>query len=163
MIGHSPDHHQLGKGLYYVGGSDLSICPDGQTLPGVFVNDGQQPHSSTVLGPDQYEVVGPHVVRSLGPQTHAGAVIEPQTSSLGLLGRHLQPFPSPDPLYSLVVHIPTLHPQQSGDPAITVPAIPTGQLYDLLGQALLILSRYRLIPMRRPGMAQHLAGSSPMS
>ena len=61
------------------------------------------------------------------------------------------------PLHPLVVHILTTTPQQSGDPPVAVPAC---QLHHILGEALLIFHRYRLIPPREPGMAQHLADSS---
>ena len=85
----------------------MPVSPDRQALPGVLVYDSQQPHSSAVVCPDQDEVVGPHMVRPLGSESDARALIEPQSCSPGLLAGHFQPFPSPDPLHSLVVHTPT--------------------------------------------------------
>jgi hypothetical protein len=41
------------------------------------------------------EVVGPDVVRTLGPQPDAGAVRQPEPAALGLLGRNLQPLAAP--------------------------------------------------------------------
>jgi hypothetical protein len=42
------------------------------------------------MGAVSDEVIGPDMVGPLRPQTDAGAVIEPQTSSLRLFGRDLQ-------------------------------------------------------------------------
>ena len=111
------------------------------------------------MEPDLHEVVGPHVVLPLRPQTHTGAVIEPQSSSPWLLRRHLQPFPPPYPLDPLVVHIPAAMLQKGGDPTVAVPAELTGQIHDLPGQRLLIFHGTRLIALRGPGMSQHPAGT----
>ena len=46
--------------------------------------------------------------RALRAQADARAVVEPQPTTLRLLGRHLQAFPAPYPLHALVVHRPTL-------------------------------------------------------
>ena len=56
------------------------------------------------------------------PQAHTGAVVEPQSSPLGLLRRHPKPLLSPYPLDPLVVYMPTTMPQQGGDPPVAVPA-----------------------------------------
>ena len=66
------------------------------------------------------------MVRPARPQTDAGPVVEPQSASLGLLYRHLQPLPSPDAFDPLVVHVPTISAEQRRDPAIAVAAILTG-------------------------------------
>ena len=158
VAGHSPDHHQLGKHLYHVRRPHAAAGPDRQALPAILIHDRQQPYSPAVVGPDMHEVVRPHVVLPLRPQTQTRAVVEPQPSSLRLPGRYLQPFPSPYPLHPLVVHVPTTMPQKSCDPPVTVPAEPAGQLHDLIGQRPLVLCRYGLIALRGPGMVKRPAG-----
>ena len=134
MVGHSPDHHQLGEHLYHIGRPFAVTSPDRQIFPGVFVHDRQQRHPSAAMEPYLHEVVGPDVVLQLRPQPHTGAVTQPQPSSPWLLRRHLQPLPSPYPLDPLVVHNPATMSQKGGDPPGAVPAKPTGQLHDLPGQ-----------------------------
>ena len=48
--------------LDYVWGTDAALCPDGQALPGVLLDEGQQPHRPAVPGPDLNKVIGPHMV-----------------------------------------------------------------------------------------------------
>ena len=69
--------------------------------------------------------------RSLGSQTHAGAIIQPQPSSLGQSRRHLQLLQSPYLLHPLVVHIPSRWLQQRCHPPMDVPAVLTCQPYYL--------------------------------
>ena len=138
----------------------MPTCPDRQALSGVLVYDSQQPHSPAVLGPDQNEVVGPYVVRPLGSEPDARPVIEPKSCSPGLFAGHFQPFPSPDPLHSLVVHPPTTMSEESGDPAVAVPAEPACQLYDVGSEDLLVLSWQGFIPLSGPGLIERSAGST---
>ena len=158
MVGHSPSHHQLGKQLYHIGRPHAAAGPDRQTLPAVLIHDRQQTYTPAVMGPDLHEVIRPHVVLPRRRQTHARAVVEPQTSSLRLPGRYLQPFPPPYPLHPLVVHVPATVPEQGGDPPVAVPAEPTGQLHDLIGQRPLVYCRYGLIALCGPGTVKHSAG-----
>ena len=104
------------------------------------------------------EVIGPHIVPALGPQPHAGTVIQPKPSSPGLPGRHFQPLPPPDPLHPLVVHIPAAAPEHRGDPAVPVPALPGGQGHDVIGKGLLVIHHHRFIPLGGTRMPQRLAG-----
>ena len=48
----------------------------------------------------------PHVIPVLGTEPDARPIVEPQTAPFGLLLRHLKVFPLPDPLHTLVVHMP---------------------------------------------------------
>src|SRR5438067_8411677 len=95
------------------------------------------------------EVVGPDVVAALGSQPDAGSVIQPQACALGLPGGDLQPLASPDPFDPLVVDQPAGPPQQLGDLAIAVAAILPGQLDDVGGQPLFILTAPRHLALRR--------------
>ena len=72
------------------------------------VHDRQHSQWPAIAGPVEDKVVGPHVVPVLGPQTHARPVIQPQSTPLGLLLRHFQSFPTPQPFDTLVVHSPPL-------------------------------------------------------
>ena len=117
-----------------------------------------EPHRPAVLGSDLDEVIGPHIVFTLGPQPHTGTVVQPQPPSPGLPGRHLQPLPPPDPLHPFVVHHPAAAPEQGGDPAVPVPAEPGGQRHDVIGQGLLVISSHRPVALGRSRMPQSLAG-----
>ena len=66
------------------------------------------------------------------------------------LWRHLQTFPPPYPLHSLMIHPPAVVPQQRRDPAITVASVPCGQPDDLADQPLLVIGDLALMPLRRP-------------
>ena len=68
-----------------------------------------------------------NMMRPAGPQTDTGTIIEPQTSPSGLLLRHLQPLPPPDPFHPLVVHVPTFCTEQRRHPAIAITAVLTSQ------------------------------------
>ena len=56
-----------------------------------------------------------------------GAIGEPQPAALGLLLRHLQSFPPPDPFHAFVIHAPALPLQEHRDPSIPIPSILSGQ------------------------------------
>src|SRR5664280_2020145 len=109
------------------------------------------------MGAVSDEVIGPDMVGPLRPQTDAGAVIEPQTSSLRLFGRDLQPLTSPDPLNPLLVHRPASPAKQRRNPAVSVAAILTGKGNDVGSQPCLIIRCRRNLALRRSMLPQHLA------
>ena len=76
MVGHASRHHQFGQRLYHIGRPYAARSPGRQTLPVVFVDDGQQLHSCAAMEPQVHEVVGPHTVLSRRPQTYTRAVIK---------------------------------------------------------------------------------------
>lgn len=76
------------------------------------------------------EVVGSDMVRTLRPQTDAGAVIEPELSPLGLPCWNLRPLAPPYSLDPLPVHNPARMAKQGRDPAIGVAA---GQFRQFMG------------------------------
>ncbi len=51
------------------------------------------------------EVRGPYVIWMLWPQTDAISIVEAESASLRLLWLDLQPFPSLETLYPLVIHV----------------------------------------------------------
>ena len=52
------------------------------------------------------DVGGPYVIWMLWPQTDARSIVEAESASLRLLWLDLQPFPSSETLYPLVIHVP---------------------------------------------------------
>jgi len=89
-------------------GSDLPSTLDRQTLPRVLTEHGQQLQCSTVMCPAAHEVVRPDVILMEWPEPDARAVAQPQPTSFRLPPGHLQPLLMPDPLNTLVVHMPVL-------------------------------------------------------
>ena len=73
------------------------------------------------------------------PQTDAGSVVEPQPAPFRLLLWDLQPFPPPDALDPLGVHMPTFGPEQGSDPPIAISAILAGQADDRGRECLFII------------------------
>jgi hypothetical protein len=114
----------------------------------------------SVMGTVLDEVVGPDVVAVLGPQADARAVGEPEPAPLGLLGRDLQPLPSPDPLDPLGVDPPACLAQQLGDLAIAVAAVAPGELDDVGGEPLLVVAAPRDLALRRAVLAERRAGAT---
>jgi hypothetical protein len=107
------------------------------------------------------EVVGPDVVRTLGPQPEAGAVRQPEPAALGLLGRDLQPLAAPDPLHPLVVDHPARgRAQQLGDLAVAVAAVPPGELDDVGRELFLVVPAPRDLALRRAVLAEGRAGAA---
>jgi hypothetical protein len=64
--------------------------------------------------------------RSESPKPHARAIVEPQPSSWLLPFRYFQPFATPDPLHSILAHLPASMLQQRRDAAVAVTAILAG-------------------------------------
>ena len=56
--GHCPGHHQVRQRVDDVRGPDAPLRPDGQALPSVLVDQGQQPHRPAVPGPDMDKAIG---------------------------------------------------------------------------------------------------------
>src|SRR4029450_10585003 len=107
------------------------------------------PPSWVIMGALLDEVVGPHVIAVLGPESDAGAVVQPETTALRLPGGHLQPRASPDPLDPLVVEEPAGPAQQRGDLAVAGAAVRPGQFDDVGGQPLFSITALRDLALRR--------------
>jgi len=67
------------------------------------------------------------MISILRPVTHTGTVCKPQTASFRLFLGDLQSLPAPDPLHTLVVHMPALRLKQRCDTTVTVTTILTRQ------------------------------------
>jgi hypothetical protein len=127
---------------------------------GELVDDVEHANPAPFMGAILDEVVGPDVVAVFGPEADAGAVVQPQTAPLWLPGWDLQPLASPDPLDPLVIDEPTSPAQQLGDLAIAVTAILPGQLDDVGGQPLFIVTALRDLALRRAMLAERRTGAT---
>ena len=61
------------------------------------------------------------------PEPDARAIVEPQSAPLRLSPRYLEPLLPPDPLHTLVVHLPPFDAQQVRDLTIAVATEPARQ------------------------------------
>jgi hypothetical protein len=90
------------------------------------------------------KVVGPDVVRTLGAQTDARAVGEPEPATLRLLRRNFQPLASPDPFDPLVVDHPSgRRTEKLGDLPVAVASISASEFDDVGGQPVFVVSDRR--------------------
>jgi len=79
------------------------------------------------------------MVGSFWSQPDTRAIVQPESSSLRLFLRDLQPFTPPDTLNTFVVHAPSTVFEQRGDSAVAVAAISCCQLGDVLRQEFMIV------------------------
>ena len=122
---------------------------DGQTAPRELVDHGQHAKPPAVLGAVVHEVVGPHVVGPLGPETDARPVVEPQAATFRLFLRHFEPFPAPDAIDALDADPPAFVDEQLTDTAVAVAAILLGEPNNRLGERGLVLANLGLAALRR--------------
>jgi hypothetical protein len=87
---------EVGQTLEHVIGSEPSRNDDRQAPARKLIQHDEHAKGPTVLGAILDEVVGPDVVRPLGPETHARPVVEPETTPLRLFHWYFEPFPAPD-------------------------------------------------------------------
>ena len=87
----------------------------------------------------------------------AGAVIQPEPTTLWLFLGNFQPFTSPDPRDPLLVHMPAVSPEQGGDATIAVATKPFGKGDDRFGKRLLTLSAARFLALGRTMLTEYLA------
>ena len=100
------------------------------------------------------------MVRPLGTQPDAGAVIEPKPAPLRLLPWHFQPLAPPQALDPLVVDLPAGVAQQGRDAPVTVTAILAGQLDHVRDQAILVVTVARDAALGRAMLPQHPASAA---
>ena len=174
MAGHAPKDEQIGQDIDHGGRVRLPVDPDGQAFAGELVDDIEHAERPPVMGPALDEVAGSRcpaghcaamsregdVVRTLGPETDAGPLVQPEPALPGLLLRHLQPLPPPYPLDTLHVLRPPGIPETGRDPAMAVAPILAGQRDDVRGQRLLVSPPARCLPPGRAMLAQHATGET---
>ena len=158
MPRHAAQDEEIGQDVDHVDSLELARDPDRQAFARELVDDVEHPDLPAVMGSGLDKVVGPDVVGVLRPQTDARAVAKPEPPLLGLLGRHLQPLPSPDALDPLQVHHPAGSPQHRGDAAIAVAAVLDGEPDDVGREPLLVIWGRRCLALRRTVLPEHTAG-----
>src|SRR5512141_239269 len=131
-----------------------------QTLPDKFIDHVQDPKRSAIVGSFEHEVIAPDMVRKLRFQPQTGSIVQPQATPFRLSGRYLQPFPTPDALHTLVVHLPPLVVQESGDAAIAITSILAGQFCHTQHQALFFACLTLLISLCRTRLSKSPADPS---
>ena len=99
------------------------------------------------------------MVGVLRSQADTRSVRQPETATLGLLARNLQPLTPPDALDPLVVDLPASPAQERGDLAIAVAAILPRQLDDVGGQPLLVVPPHRNLPLGRAVLSERRTGA----
>ncbi len=114
------------QSLDHMMGGDLSLYGTVQAFPRVLVDDVQDPECPAIVRPRRHEIVAPYMVLILWPESDARTIIQPQPPSFRLLLRYLQTFSPPNPLYPLMVYLPSLIIQKTGNPPIPVPSVRGG-------------------------------------
>ncbi len=139
VVRNSVTGEQLRRARQDVIGAKVARHDDRQALAAELVDQGQHAERPTVMGAVLNEIVRPNMVRPAWPQSNAGPVVNPQPAPLRPLHWNLdasrplraQPLAPPDPLDPLVVHAPTVGPQQGRDATIAIPAVALGQSNDI--------------------------------
>ena len=52
---------------------------NGQALPGILIDNRQDPERPAIMGVVEQEVIGPDMITVLRPQPETGAIIEPES------------------------------------------------------------------------------------
>jgi hypothetical protein len=100
------------------------------------------------------------MIGAFRPQPDAGAVRKPQTPPFGLLLRHLQPLPPPDPLHPTVTDRPARLAQQGGNLAIAITAILPSEFDDVGRQPFGIFPAPRDLALRRAVLSERRTGAA---
>jgi len=90
------DCKEFSQAMQHIVGLQLARRDDGETLARKLVDNSQHAEYTSVLRSVLDEIVSPDMARTLGPQTDAGTIVQPETTAFRLLLRHFQPFLSPD-------------------------------------------------------------------
>ena len=89
-----------------------------------------------------------------GSAPMAGVLAVPQTSSFMGLGRHFQPFGTPQPLHPLAVDEPMLRLKLGGDAPVAKAGVQPGEFMETLDQFSVVRRTLKLILLRAPGLAE---------
>ena len=128
---------EIGKYGQDIIGSEAPLWHHGQAFTAELVDDVQHPVLPPVVGDVLNEVVAPDIARPLRPQSDAGSIVEPEPPPSGLLLRHLETLPPPDPLDHRQTDPPARLLQQAVDSTIAVSPVLLAKLDDVGGQELL--------------------------
>ena len=125
----------------------------------MLVDHAQHPEGPATMGARLLEVIGPDMMAPAGPKPDAGAIVQPETPSPGLLVRHLQSFLPPDPRHALGIDRPALGAQQRRHAPIAVAAILPGKVDGRFGQRKFVVRSPYNMPLGGASLAEHSAGS----
>ncbi len=149
---------QIGEHVDDIDGFQPPIDSNVQTFMRELIYDVQHSVFPSVMCAVLDEVIGPDMIATLRAQADARSVGEPEPAAFGLLGGNLQPLAPPDPFDPLVIDDPTSsRSQQLCDLAIAVATILTGELDDVGGQPLFVLSPHWNTALRRTMLSEHAA------
>src|ERR1019366_1404531 len=139
--------------------------PQRQTLPRIFVDHHQDAQRSSIVRHRFHKIVAPHMIHPLRAQPHTRTIVQPQPPSWPLFLRHLQPFTSPDPLHSILPHLPPRALQQHRNAPLAIPPILHSQGQDRLCQLIFVRAPLRQVALcptplphhpARPPLAHHV-------
>src|SRR5580692_6323468 len=88
------------------------------------------------------------MVLVLRAQPYARSIVQPQPPARLLPLRNLQPFATPDALYSVLACLPAFSLQQRRDPSIAVTSILAGQLHDGPAECIFFFALRQVIALR---------------
>jgi len=153
-------HEEVGKAMEHIVGIEPSLHYHVEALPTEFIYDRQDLDETAVVSAVFYKIIGPDMVPMGGPEPDTRPIVEPQTSSFGLLLGNLQPLLTPDAFHPLVIDPPALSFEQGCDTAIPVTPIPFGKLNNFLSKSLFGICPPGYEPLGRPRLADHAASTS---
>src|SRR5919199_702131 len=160
VLGDAVHEHRVGERLDHPKAIDPACDANGETFTSELVNQRQQPQPTAVMRLPFDKIVRPHMPGSLGPQPHAGAIVEPQATPRSLLLGNLEPLAAPDPLHAILADRPARHPQHGGDPAIAIPTVLGRERHDRLRQRVLVGPKRRHVALRGARLADDPAGAA---
>jgi hypothetical protein len=127
--------------------SQPSLCHNGQTLTGVFIDDRENLDGPPIMGPGHHKIIGPDMVSVGRSKPDTRSITKPQTTSSGLFLGNLEPLLMPDPFHPFVVNPPPILLQKGCNPTIPVTTILPCKPDNLTPQDLLIPLDDRIISL----------------
>src|SRR5664280_477313 len=158
VLGDAVLEEEVSERPEHVVSGHAALHADREALARVLVDHGEQAQLAAIVGGLGHEVVGPHVVTVLGPQTDAGTIVQPEAAALGLTLRHLEALGPPDALHALGVHLPAGHLQEAGDALVAVAAEGTRQADHGRDQGILVVAQLGTTALTGAMLAQRPAG-----
>jgi len=113
--------------MEHVIGFEVSLNHNVEAFSTEFIYDIQYLDGTTIVRAVCHEIIGPDMMAMGGPEPHTRPIIEPETSTFGLLLRNLQPILTPDAFHPLMIDPPTFSSEQCRNPAIAVTPVLFGK------------------------------------
>jgi hypothetical protein len=160
VSGNAPQGEEVGQNVDHIDRLELAGDTDRQAFMAELVEHVEHPIPTSVMGAVLDKVVGPDMIAVLRPQADARSVGQPEPAALGVLMGDLQPLALPDPLDPLVVDCPARLAQELGDLAIAIAAILPGELDNIGGETLLVVTTARDLALRRAMLPERRTGAT---